>query len=698
MSIKEDKPATVTFEYFDSTSLFLRAKREERREEVVDITENTDTKRRKSSRKSSKKTECPNCLSYVLPRDLDKHMKYECEARLIRCRFYPQCQCQPFPANEREEHRKFCRIAAKRRKILKHKKGPLPCPRCGSTERPHLECPKEKVSCPHCSEKVLRCELNTQHHLKTCSILVKRDELARLYKVHAIETTTCPMCGNKEILLKDLHRHQREECPMRLVSCPKCNEAVAFQNLSSHLSTRCTAIKRRDELAETRRVRLENPTCKLCGESVSSMLALKEHMKDTCRKRKIPCPNYPCTRVLYPHDLNFHLLRGRRDPCFLCKKLVLDRPYIFRTKDQVLSVDIIPSLGVVPENTVKELSNLSELLGKHAKLRKRIIRTFRRDYQTIYELDDVKNILSDLNFREMEDEDWSRLIEKIERVTEKMEICDRVRRVCFMNLVHVHYELHIQAGGRGDVVTKVLFVCGDCVEIKKKLAPLTKTDDYDRLPVCQIAFKRQFLLHQRKINDELVDCPEGCDEKVKQRHLSRHLENECVKRKVTCRREGCNARVRFCDLENHERSTECQVYYRGDTMAVKARGRMEITDCALGCGYSGKTVDVRRHERERCRRRMIVCPHEGCEVWVPFEDIPAHSMICQAVPAKRNRDMDKRSWTRNLQTHPDLIDYWKQKVRLRETRVGRHLGDEALDVLRGEMDGVCLTDSSTKQV
>ena len=150
---------------------------------MVDITENTDTKRRKSSRKSSKKTECPNCLSYVLPRDLDKHMKYECEARLIRCRFYPQCQCQPFPANEREEHRKFCRIAAKRRKILKHKKGPLPCPRCGSTERPHLECPKEQVSCPHCSEKVLRCELNTQHHLKTCSILVKRDELARLYVV-----------------------------------------------------------------------------------------------------------------------------------------------------------------------------------------------------------------------------------------------------------------------------------------------------------------------------------------------------------------------------------------------------------------------------------------------------------------------------------------------------------------------------------
>ncbi len=327
---------------------------------------------------------------------------------------------------------------------------------------------------------------------------------------------------------------------------------------------------------------------------------------------------------------------------------------------------------------MKELSNLSELLGKHAKLRKRIIRTFRRDYQTIYELDDVKSILCDLNFREMEDEDWTALIEKIERVTEKMEIFDR-------------------AGGRGDVVTKVLFVCGDCVEIKKKLAPLTKMSDYDRLPVCQIAFKRQFLLHQRKINDELVDCPEGCGEKVKQRHMSRHLENEYVKRFVTCRRAGCNARVRFCDLEHHERSTECQVYYRGDTMAVKARGRMEMTDCALGCGYSGKTVDVRRHERERCRRRMVVCPHEGCEVWVPFEDIPAHSMICQAVPAKRNRDMDKRSWTRNLQTHPDLVDYWKQKVRLRETRVGK-LGDKALDVLRGEMDGVCLTDDSTKQV
>ena len=146
---------------------------------------------------------------------------------------------------------------------------------------------------------------------------------------------------------------------------------------------------------------------------------------------------------------------------------------------------------------------------------------------------------------------------------------------------------HSQAGGRGDVVTKVLFVCGDCVEVKKQLAPLTKMSDYDRLPVCQIAFRRQFLLHQRKINDELIDCPEGCSEKIKQRHLSRHLENECVKRYVTCRREGCHARVRFCDLEHHERSTECQVYYRGDTMAVKARGRMEMTDCTLKfeCGF-----------------------------------------------------------------------------------------------------------------
>ena len=191
------------------------------------------------------------------------------------------------------------------------------------------------------------------------------------------------------------------------------------------------------------------------------MLALKEHLKHSCRKRQIPCPNYPCTRVLYPHDLNFHLLRGRRDPCFICKKSVLDRPYIFRTKDKVLSADIVPSLGVVrgvwcssdhfiyfhitrttrttrtqvPENTVKELSNLSELLGKHAKLRKRIIRTFRRDYKIMYELDDVKNILHDLNFREMEDEDWIALIENIENVKEKMDICDRV---CSMSIKTIY--------------------------------------------------------------------------------------------------------------------------------------------------------------------------------------------------------------------------------------------------------------------
>ena len=74
-----------------------------------------------------------------------------------------------------------------------------------------------------------------------------------------------------------------------------------------------------------------------------------------------------------------------------------------------------------------------------------------------------------------------------------------------------------------------------------------------------------------------------------------------------------------------------------------------------------------------------------------------HSTIRTQVPAKRHRDMDKRSWTRNLQTHPDLVDYWKQKVRLRERRVGR-LGDEALGVLRGEMDGLDLRDDSTQKV
>ena len=84
---------------------------------------------------------------------------------------------------------------------------------------------------------------------------------------------------------------------------------------------------------------------------------------------------------------------------------------------------------------MKELSNLSELLGKHAKLRKRIIRTFRRDYKIMYELDDVKNILHDLNFREMKDEDWIALIENIENVKEKMDICDRV---CSMSIKTIH--------------------------------------------------------------------------------------------------------------------------------------------------------------------------------------------------------------------------------------------------------------------
>ena len=233
-----DPSSTLSFEAFDPTLLLYEDSYPVQHRLEEDSKEASTTRRAK---KIDKKTECPECLSYVLPRELNTHIKYHCEARLVRCRFYPQCQCPPFPANDREEHeKKFCKIASKTRKILRHKKGPLPCSRCGSTDRPHLQCPNELVSCSHCTESVLRRDMSA--HLEVCSILVKRQELSRLYRIHATETTTCPMCGNKNILRKALHRHQLEECPMRLVSCQRCSESVAFQNMSSHLLSRCTLI------------------------------------------------------------------------------------------------------------------------------------------------------------------------------------------------------------------------------------------------------------------------------------------------------------------------------------------------------------------------------------------------------------------------------------------------------------------------
>lgn len=630
-------------------------------------------------------TECPLCFAYVPEGSLSFHIEHKCEGRIVRCRMVG-CKAR-FPACDREEHeREYCIVLTRRRRLVRSRDEQwsrfATCEKCGRTDiaeidlQMHIkaECPKREIPCRDCRALVAADEMKA--HSRSCPVKRRRRELAEASKRGDV-VVSCEKC-NESMAQKHIQKHMSSSCPFRPVRCRffGCEATFPYRDRERHEREDCTASKRREEMIESWNNRETSVTCPQCGDELEVVDGqrlkdtIRTHMERTCRKRLTSCPNYGCDCMLFPFDVNFHTLRGKRDPCFLCKRLDLAKPYIFRSRDRLQSVDIDKSKGVVPSNTFDQLTLLADLLSQHTKLRKRVVRTFQRDNKAICALREVQGLFENRDYRKMDETDWNDLIEAVRGSAETLSICSR-------------------AGGRGDVVTKTLFVCSRCFE-DDKIPPLTTKDQYDRLDVCKIAFRRQFLLHQKSEMDQLIPCPNGCGETFQKRAMRRHVTSICPRRMVKCPRPGCNISFPLSERKTHD--ARCKAAYHTDSMAMKARAREEIKSCAFKCGFRGTFQRVKTHEMSECARRMICCDNKGCEVWVPFEELLAHKMVCQAHAARKERTMDGNAWSRNLKTHPDLLGYWKQKVRLRKGMVSRlsEQKADAIDTLRSELEGMCL--------
>jgi hypothetical protein len=106
-------------------------------------------------------------------------------------------------------------------------------------------------------------------------------------------------------------RHDREMCPLRIISCPNksfgCLERIILSDTSKHLRETCVYEKRRCVLAETSRQRNEFISCPGCNADVQIRM-MKVHDTEECPHRKVSCRNafLGCTSMIRVNERELH--------------------------------------------------------------------------------------------------------------------------------------------------------------------------------------------------------------------------------------------------------------------------------------------------------------------------------------------------------------------------------------------------------
>ena len=233
--------------------------------------------------------------------------------------------------------------------------------------------------------------------------------------------------------------------------------------------------------------------------------------------------------------------------------------------------------------------------------------------------------------------------------------------------------------------------CKLCIEGAKKV------DDDFRCPVCRADFScftnkqadriiqdlKVFCEYKkkgcnwrgevRKISDHLVrdcrfremDCPKGCGISVQRQNMFWHIENECVRRIVSCMhchtageqryilgqhrdccpklllpcpnrcfssgmpKETLNEHLKICPLEKISCTNECGIILlRKDLEKHINLNCSRRTVCSQYCKHEGEQHSVDGQHEECCLKFPIECPN-GCKVGIMArETVDAHRKIC----------------------------------------------------------------------
>ncbi len=207
------------------------------------------------------KLQCPNKCVYICAgtalshqstittvyrKDLEKHLKSECDQRVGTC---PFCGKRVTYKNFIQQHRSVCPNA------------PLTCSNsCGATEIKRCDmpthrqqCPLEPVQCPnkcpkgHLQRKDLKDHLTNECSLRKCKCQYCGCEHT-YQNISTVHNATCPdlplecpnKCGATKIKRRNVTTH-RNKCPLESVQCPfqkaGCGAKLLRKDLDEHVTT-----------------------------------------------------------------------------------------------------------------------------------------------------------------------------------------------------------------------------------------------------------------------------------------------------------------------------------------------------------------------------------------------------------------------------------------------------------------------------
>ena len=259
---------------------------------------------------------CMLCAKEIKSRQRKYHEEFLCEERLVQCR-NPGCS-KMMPFSKRDGHeKKTCKFAKIQIKFIEENKksggssGVVLCSlNCGAAiprkdvgRHQTLICPKRIVPCPYAPScnKTFKHEL-LEEHVKTCKFGIKQKAMAESSKKRRCIPVKCSPhhkfgCG-KMLLLKDMARHDKYECPNRLVQCRNigCKEMIRMNVRQFHEDRFCEVKKARDELLSWGEEIIDCPFG--CGAELTAREVV-EHKKEKCPNRIIKCKIAGCNQEYY---------------------------------------------------------------------------------------------------------------------------------------------------------------------------------------------------------------------------------------------------------------------------------------------------------------------------------------------------------------------------------------------------------------
>jgi hypothetical protein len=134
----------------------------------------------------------------------------------------------------------------------------------------------------------------------------------------------CTLGCGQALLRKDMTAHQKDECPLRLQACEKCAEMVKFNGMEEHIKDTC------------KKTEVHCPNN--CGNDVEREL-LARHLKDECHAMQLTCPynKFGCTFTGSRAEYNKHLIEDTEEHVKMIDDLTMKRALETSSKDSEIT-------------------------------------------------------------------------------------------------------------------------------------------------------------------------------------------------------------------------------------------------------------------------------------------------------------------------------------------------------------------------